>query len=65
MNNTPKAPEWKMQDVPIKGYETTKPVVLFYQDPLECVQALLHNPIFEGKWDFTPWKVYDNPDCQN
>jgi len=48
MEELPKAPTWKMQDVSIEGYETTKPVVIFYQDPLECIQALLRNPIFEG-----------------
>ena len=65
MDNIPTAPEWKMQDIPIKGYETVKPVVLFYRDPLECIQALLRNPIFEGKWDFTPRKVYNDPGHRN
>ena len=65
MDQLPKAPKWKMQDVSIKGYETAKPGVLFYRDPLECIQTLLQNPIFEGKWDFTPRKIYDTPDRQN
>ena len=54
MTDLPKAPMWQMQKIPIDGYETAKPVVLFYRNPLECIQALLQNPIFEGRWDFTP-----------
>jgi len=54
-----------MQEISITGYETTKPVALFYRDPLECIQALLRNPIFEGKWDFTPRRIYDGPNRQN
>ena len=65
MEDLPKAPMWKMQDVLIDGYETVKPVVLFYRDPLESIQAFLHNPIFEGKWDFTPRRVYEDPERRN
>ena len=65
MDSLPKAPEWKMQDLSINGYQTAKPITLFYRDPLECIHALLQNPTFEGKWDFTPRKVYDSADHQN
>ena len=65
MEDLPKAPEWKMQDISITGYETVKPIVVFYRDPLECIQYLLRNPIFEGKWDFVPRRIYDSPDRQN
>ena len=65
MEDLPKAPAWQMQDIPIDGYETAKPVVLFYRNPLECIQALLQNPIFEGKWDFTPRRTYEDPGRQN
>ncbi|KAF9789589.1 hypothetical protein BJ322DRAFT_1178167 [Thelephora terrestris] len=65
MEDLPKAPEWKMQSVSLAGYETAKPVILFYRDPLEIIQALLRNPIFEGKWAFTARKVYQDPDRQN
>lgn len=62
MEDLPKAPAWKMQEISIDGYRTAKPIVLFYRDPLECIQALLRNPIFEGKWDFTSRRVYTDPD---
>lgn len=65
MDQLPKGPEWKMQDILMDGYRTVKPVTLFYRDPLECIQALLQNPIFEGKWAFTPQRIYDNLDRQN
>ena len=65
MEDLPKAPEWKMQTVSLDGYETAKPVVLFYRNPLEVVQVLLRNPILEGKWAFTARRVYDDSNRQN
>jgi hypothetical protein len=65
MEDLPKAPAWKMQLVSLSGYETSKPVVLYYRNPLEVIQALLQNPIFEGKWDFSARKVYQDPNKQN
>jgi hypothetical protein len=65
MDKLPKAPEWKMQDIVFDKHQTAKPIVLFYRDPLEVIQTLLQNPIFEGHWDFTPRRVYDGPGHQN
>ncbi|KAF9780072.1 hypothetical protein BJ322DRAFT_1141618 [Thelephora terrestris] len=65
MEDLPKAPTWKMQPVSLNGYKTAKPVVLFYRDPLEIIQTLLRNPIFEGKWAFTSRRVYQDSDRQN
>ena len=65
MEDLPKAPTWKMQDISLDGYQTAKPIVLFYRNLLECIQALLQNPTFEGKWTFSAQRVYDNPDRQN
>jgi hypothetical protein len=65
IEDLPEAPIWKMQEVSIIRYETTKPVVVFYRDPLECVQALLQNPIFESKWNFTPRWVYEDLSWEN
>ena len=52
MDDLPKAPAWKTQEISLNGYQTVKPLVLFYHDALECVPALLQNPMFEGKWTF-------------
>lgn len=65
MEDLPKAPEWRMMDITIDGYPTVKPMVLFYRDPLECAQALVRNPIFEGMWNFIPRRIYQDPDRQN
>ena len=54
-----------MQEISLNGYQTVKPIVLFYRDPLECIQVLLRNPIFEGKWSFSARRVYKDPDQQN
>ena len=54
-----------MQELSLNGYHTAKPVTLFYHDPLECIEALLQNPIFEGKWNFIPRRIYDSPDRRN
>ena len=65
MEDLPKAPEWKMQTISLNGYETAKPIVLFHRDPLEIIQALLRNPLFEGKWTFTARRVYQDLAQQN
>lgn len=65
LDELPKAPEWKAQDILFDGYQTEKPITLFYRNPLEIIQALLQNPIYEGQWDFTPRRTYDGPDCKN
>jgi hypothetical protein len=49
MEDLPKAPKWRMQEISLNGYQTAKPILLFYRDPLECIQALLRNQTFEGK----------------
>ena len=65
MKDLPKAPTWKMQEINLNGYRTTKPITLFYCDPLDCVQVLLQNPTFEGKWSFTAQQVYEDSSQQN
>ena len=53
MEDLPRVPVWKMQEISLNGYETVKPITLFYRNPLECIQVLLQNPTFEGRWAFT------------
>ena len=65
MEDLPKAPAWKMQEISLNGYETAKPITLFYRNPLECVQVLLRNPTFEGKWTFSAQRIYRDPSCEN
>jgi hypothetical protein len=65
MDELPKAPAWKMQEITLSGYETVKPIVMFYRDPLECIQALLRNPVFEGRWSFTARQIYEDANRRN
>ncbi|KAH7903623.1 hypothetical protein BJ138DRAFT_974941, partial [Hygrophoropsis aurantiaca] len=37
---------------------TKTPVCLFWQDPLECIEALFNNPLFHNKLDLVPRRVY-------
>ena len=54
-----------MQEISLDGYQTMKPPVLFYHDPLKCVQVLLQNPTFEGKWLFVARRIYEDANRQN
>jgi hypothetical protein len=65
MEDLPQAPKWRMQEISLNGYQTAKPILLFFRDPLECIQALLRNPTFEGKWTFSSRRVYEGPGQQN
>jgi hypothetical protein len=65
MEDLPDAPKWKMQEISLNGYQTAKPIVLFYRDPLECIQVLLRNPTFEGRWTFSSQRLYKDPSKQS
>lgn len=43
----PKGPQWKFKPWET-DHSTKRPLVLYYQDPLECLQLLLHAPFLEG-----------------
>ena len=55
----PGGPAWKSTTVTIPGYETKDPLVLFYRDPMECVEFILKNPLFSGKIDYQPRQDFD------
>ena len=37
---------------------TKGPVRIFYRNPLDCIQALLSNPLLASHISFIPWKVW-------
>ncbi|KAK6981079.1 hypothetical protein R3P38DRAFT_3334077 [Favolaschia claudopus] len=37
-----------------------RPLTLFYRDPLECLQALMSNPLIQDFVHFTPFKLWTN-----
>ncbi|RDB31099.1 hypothetical protein Hypma_000008 [Hypsizygus marmoreus] len=53
----PKGPEWNC-----KPWKTTFPtkskVSLFYRDPIDCIQSLLHHPLMKDHINFTPFRMF-------
>ena len=46
--------------ITIPNYTTKTPLVLYYRDPLECVELILTNPLFAGKIHYCPRMEYDS-----
>ncbi|KAG6908908.1 hypothetical protein DXG01_002789 [Tephrocybe rancida] len=53
----PQGPQWKA-----KPWATTcptkYPVTLFYKDPIECLQSLLHSPLVNDSLSFGPFRLF-------
>ncbi|RDB15504.1 hypothetical protein Hypma_004161 [Hypsizygus marmoreus] len=53
----PKGPEWKCKprttNVPTKSK-----IHLFYRNPLECIQSLLHHPLMKDHIKYTPFRLF-------
>ena len=56
----PSGPAWKSTTITIPGYKTKDPLVLFYRDPMECIEFVLKNPLFSGKIDYQPRQDFDS-----
>jgi len=56
----PSVPEWKFKIITLTGHATKEPMLLFYRDALDCVEYLFGNPVFTGKIDFCPVRLYRN-----
>ncbi|KAL5536493.1 hypothetical protein ACEPAF_315 [Sanghuangporus sanghuang] len=54
----PSPPCWKEAEVEVPGAKTQHPLKLFYRDALECFEYLFGNPVFNGKMEFVPQKVW-------
>ena len=53
----PPGPVWK--SVPISmPYPSKRPLTLFYRDPLDVLQSILHNPAVAGHIGFTPVQIF-------
>ncbi|KAJ7628187.1 hypothetical protein DFH06DRAFT_1141333 [Mycena polygramma] len=55
----PKGPQWKFMRW-LTEFPTKRPLYLFYRDPLECLEALLSNPLVADFIEFTPFKLWEN-----
>ncbi|KAF7319573.1 hypothetical protein HMN09_00296900 [Mycena chlorophos] len=54
----PTGPAWSSQTISYPGFPTKKPIVLFYRNPLDCIQLLLRNPLFKDHIDLIPTQIY-------
>ena len=41
------------------GYATKDPLVLYYRDPIDCVEFLLKNPLYSGNIQYQPRQDFD------
>jgi hypothetical protein len=55
----PKGPEWRCKPW-TTVYPTKKNITLFYRDPLECIQSILHNPLMKDFIRFKPLRVFES-----
>ncbi|KIJ11383.1 hypothetical protein PAXINDRAFT_15697 [Paxillus involutus ATCC 200175] len=53
----PKGPQWKCQQIET-SHLTKSPVWLYWCDSIELLEALFSHPLFCGKIDLVPQKVY-------
>ena len=57
MEMLPSGPRWKSQILQPR-IATKSQVVLYYRDPVECIQTLLSHPLFAPHISFVPQKVW-------
>ena len=55
----PKGPEWQCK-VWNTVYPTKKKLTLFYRDPLECLQSILHSPLMKDYIKFKPLRIFES-----
>ncbi|KJA23491.1 hypothetical protein HYPSUDRAFT_66180 [Hypholoma sublateritium FD-334 SS-4] len=53
----PAGPQWSSK--PMKTiYPTKNSIMLYYRDPLQCIQSLMHSPLVKDSIAFTPLQVF-------
>ena len=55
----PKGPVWQCK-VWKTLYPTKNKLNLFYRDPLECIQSILHNPLMKDYIKFKPLRIFES-----
>ena len=50
----PSGPCWKSQEI-CTSHPTKRPVLLYWRDSLELMEALFNNPEFQDTMDFSPY----------
>ncbi|KAJ6490951.1 hypothetical protein C8R45DRAFT_1053149 [Mycena sanguinolenta] len=59
IESLPAGPKWKAT-VWKTPYPTKKPLNLYYRDPVECLQALLGNPLVQDHIHYTPFRLWES-----
>ena len=55
----PKGPVWQCK-VWNTIYPTKKRLTLFYCDPLDCIQSILHSPLMKDHIEFKPLQIFES-----
>ena len=58
----PSGPRWKSH-VLHPQVPTKRPAILYYHNPVNCLQSLLSHPSFMSSISFVPWKVWSSSAC--
>ena len=57
----PEGPSWSYKTVPM-FVATKEPVILYYEDPIDCLKAIFSNPLFQDHLELIPYCVYKSAD---
>jgi hypothetical protein len=55
----PLGPSWKSKPWPTV-FPTKQNLFLYYRDPIECLQSILHNPLFQDYIEFHPFQLFSS-----
>lgn len=55
----PKGPVWQCKILKTV-YPTKRELTLFYRDPLECIQSILHCPLMKDHIEFKPLRIFES-----
>ncbi|KAJ3567001.1 hypothetical protein NP233_g6648 [Leucocoprinus birnbaumii] len=54
----PSGPEWFCKEI-VPKIPTSLPLSLYYRNPVECLQALLRNPLIKDHFHFQPFRLFE------
>lgn len=50
-------PQWKSKPWGTT-YPTKNQIILYYRDPLECIQSIMHSPLVKDHINFQPMQIF-------
>ena len=51
---------WQSTMISIPGYSTKCPLILYYQDPIECIKFTMKNPLLSGHIQYQPRQDFNS-----